>query len=833
MLFKTDNYNHILIKLFVIVLSLFIRDISYAQTFEKITNSASYNLFVENNFLTISSDKGAIKYNLQKKNIEQSSFSDYSMIRVFKTDSHYFFVTYSKELLITNSDFSLLKKITFNSFIISVIHLNNSFIMSTSDGFLLYFDYKFNLLRKTKSNCDNNYLMYSNNYFLFTENKIVNLSNNSNYKLNSNILVNKVYEELNNKICLKTNDSIYVFDTKKEQFIFKYPYNKITNDVKFYNDYLIISNEYTNLFVVNSKTGKTYKNLQNIKVNSFFQNGGLSFISTDEGVYTSTDLFEENFSKVEFTNSPYFLEIKNDTSLIVFADNKISNLTPSTCKTYYNFDEKITNYRVYENTILFQSKFSSYTFNTNTEKIYKKRWGFRLNDFFKYKDGYVVKVNANYYLTDLELNTYDTTTQKPQNKTNLNITEKEKNIRSSNIYYNNLFVEEKPNYTILLHKTNHIVEDWTTKNNNLFYSSQRKIFHKDISILRNINKNYFPILNIYKISPTVTKTNSSNQNILIGVDFYDYQYYNTDYYYSLSKNNKIVSYDVKTSNNKLNLFLPEEGQYTLNVYTKGYYNNVSKSLSFTLTKPFYLKYPFWVILFLSLMLIGTYIFLKYNYQKSQNSILKYSLINSQIKSLQAAMNPHFLYNLLSILKVQVYKNQTNTVITTIDQLSALLRHNFESLNYTFVTIEKEINLIETYLNVESIRFNFHFNYSIIASSSINLNYYVIPNFILQPIIENYMVHAFKKNEPNYLSIRIQESENYILFKIYMNQSIELDFENIIKQNNDNSLNYIKKRLELLSSILKEEIHFGFNQSTSTFFYQIPKLTINEIEKLKF
>ena len=67
----------------------------------------------------------------------------------------------------------------------------------------------------------------------------------------------------------------------------------------------------------------------------------------------------------------------------------------------------------------------------------------------------------------------------------------------------------------------------------------------------------------------------------------------------------------------------------------------------------------------------------------------------------------------------------------------------------------------------------------------------------------------------------------------MNQSIELDFENIIKQNNDNSLNYIKKRLELLSSILKEEIHFGFNQSTSTFFYQIPKLTINEIEKLKF
>lgn len=114
---------------------------------------------------------------------------------------------------------------------------------------------------------------------------------------------------------------------------------------------------------------------------------------------------------------------------------------------------------------------------------------------------------------------------------------------------------------------------------------------------------------------------------------------------------------------------------------------------------------------------------------------------SESSALQAQINPHFLYNTLDLIKWNAKLGNTDDVTKITVSLGKLLRAmaNFEE---DTVTVEEECNLIDRYLGIQM----FHYGDRLIIDRSIpdSVKQLRIPKLILQPVVENSIVHGFDK-----------------------------------------------------------------------------------------
>ena len=126
---------------------------------------------------------------------------------------------------------------------------------------------------------------------------------------------------------------------------------------------------------------------------------------------------------------------------------------------------------------------------------------------------------------------------------------------------------------------------------------------------------------------------------------------------------------------------------------------------------------------------------------------------SENSALQAQINPHFLYNTLDLIKWNAKLGNTNEVTKITVLLGKLLRSmaNFEE---DTVTVEEECNLIDRYLDIQTI----HYGDRLVIHRSIpeSVKQLRIPKLILQPLVENSIVHGFD-NQLGKCELRISAS----------------------------------------------------------------------------
>lgn len=133
------------------------------------------------------------------------------------------------------------------------------------------------------------------------------------------------------------------------------------------------------------------------------------------------------------------------------------------------------------------------------------------------------------------------------------------------------------------------------------------------------------------------------------------------------------------------------------------------------------------------------------------------------KMLQAQINPHFLFNTLGSLRYIALLNDDNSVANGLESLAKLLRNIILNKN-DFITIEQEIENIKNYITIQKIRYgdNFDINFDVDKK----LYSQKILKFILQPIVENSILHGFEElNEESYIKITLREKDNMIAFEI--------------------------------------------------------------------
>ena len=139
---------------------------------------------------------------------------------------------------------------------------------------------------------------------------------------------------------------------------------------------------------------------------------------------------------------------------------------------------------------------------------------------------------------------------------------------------------------------------------------------------------------------------------------------------------------------------------------------------------------------------------------------------AELNALQARINPHFLYNALnsiaSLIPDQPLKAESMTI-----KLSDLFRYCLNSDSNPWTTVQEEVEMVNTYFEIEKIRFGTRLNFELEIDSEILQR--KIPRFIIQPLVENALKHGLKdKLADGLLKIEVKLEGRNLIINVYDN-----------------------------------------------------------------
>lgn len=148
-----------------------------------------------------------------------------------------------------------------------------------------------------------------------------------------------------------------------------------------------------------------------------------------------------------------------------------------------------------------------------------------------------------------------------------------------------------------------------------------------------------------------------------------------------------------------------------------------------------------------------------NAHRNMELELKSLRLETELKSVYAQINPHFIFNTLSTTAYFIKKNNTKEANRHIVAFSRLLRSYIHSSRNKFITLETEIENIGNYILLQQVRFEDKFSYRLYVDEGLNPAAFKIPAMLLQPLVENAINHGLlHKNGPGVLTIRFLANE---------------------------------------------------------------------------
>jgi ligand-binding sensor domain-containing protein len=120
----------------------------------------------------------------------------------------------------------------------------------------------------------------------------------------------------------------------------------------------------------------------------------------------------------------------------------------------------------------------------------------------------------------------------------------------------------------------------------------------------------------------------------------------------------------------------------------------------------------------------------------------------EMSSLRAQMNPHFMFNSLNSINNFILKNDPDNASGYLTIFSRLMRLILDNSRSEWVLLENELKALELYIELEALRFDHSFTYSIDITKDINPESIMIPPMIIQPYVENAIWHGLlHRKEP--------------------------------------------------------------------------------------
>ncbi|MCC6287498.1 MAG: histidine kinase [Chitinophagaceae bacterium] len=118
----------------------------------------------------------------------------------------------------------------------------------------------------------------------------------------------------------------------------------------------------------------------------------------------------------------------------------------------------------------------------------------------------------------------------------------------------------------------------------------------------------------------------------------------------------------------------------------------------------------------------------------------------EMQALRAQMNPHFIFNCLNSINRYIVKSDQATASLYLTRFAKLIRLILDNSNNKSVSLSSELEALRLYIEMESIRFEKQFTYSISVDKDVQPDYIYVPPLIIQPFVENAIWHGLLHKE---------------------------------------------------------------------------------------
>ncbi len=185
-------------------------------------------------------------------------------------------------------------------------------------------------------------------------------------------------------------------------------------------------------------------------------------------------------------------------------------------------------------------------------------------------------------------------------------------------------------------------------------------------------------------------------------------------------------------------------------------------LNLKLDKQKYFTYGFSGFI-LMLLIIGFLLF----YQLKTAARRKISEMNNKLSeithaNLRQQMNPHFIFNTLNSIQYYMYQHDKIATNNYLTKFSRLIRKILENSQHNLIPVKDELDVIQLYLELETLRFKEKFSYNIIIDEEIDTLTYKIPTMLIQPYVENAVCHGLiNKPDQGMLTLTMQLCDRHI------------------------------------------------------------------------
>lgn len=120
----------------------------------------------------------------------------------------------------------------------------------------------------------------------------------------------------------------------------------------------------------------------------------------------------------------------------------------------------------------------------------------------------------------------------------------------------------------------------------------------------------------------------------------------------------------------------------------------------------------------------------------------------KLELLKTQMNPHFIFNALTSIKVFLIDNDKKKAVYYLNKFSKLIRKLLDSYRTESHSLEEELELLQLYLSIENIRFNSEIDIHFENSTEVNSHNIMVPPHLIQPFVENAIWHGLMPSEKN-------------------------------------------------------------------------------------
>ena len=311
------------------------------------------------------------------------------------------------------------------------------------------------------------------------------------------------------------------------------------------------------------------------------------------------------------------------------------------------------------------------------------------------------------------------------------------------------------------------------------------------------DRTYYPPFTTLELKP-------QDNNVRIAFTVVDFEKSNYQFAYRV---NNTGSWNSIGNQRSINLTHLSPGNYSIQLRASGKPGvEKTNTVFFTIQSPFW-KTPWFLGLLVTTIGVAVYLIVRKRIIRiRQKANLDRLLSQTEMKALQAQMNPHFIFNSLNSIGEMILNNENQQASHYLSKFARLIRMTLEQSSQSFVTLRNTIDYLERYMEMENIR-NHQFTHEVTIDDELDEDDTLVPPMLIQPFIENALWHGLPANRKDiHVKIHFRRQGEHLVCEIEDNGiGILTAHKNKIENNGrhqSHGISNIQNRVALLNEKYK-------------------------------